>query len=1051
MEHKLAIIAKNSLKSLNINDELHTEYLNEELHHYSVMNAWSVIDEVEHTINPNNLLISYLLGKSSCDPVLPRAIVFHEDGIEDKNSKAYMIKQYDGKKFIVHENTWVAVMPNVNFKWIDTFGRTLNVISGKLRTMPVGCMRPEMTLYGQNSPIESISVYKGAKFCEYNYQSDKNCILDFQGLYIQPTVGKHYFVNTNEFPDIDVDFPPDVLDKIIPWAKQRFGDDNVVGVAAYQRFGMKSSFKDVCRVYDIPLSEVINIAEEIPDDVQKLKVSDSDFEERWTQFIEETPALLEFQEKYPKIFNMMKRMQGRIRTIGRHASAMIISSVPLTGKVPLVSASVNGQRIPLSSWAEGQNTSDLSKFGFIKFDRLGLQTLNDINNCMDLIYSRGKVDRNVGFWRYERPKNIDITQDDDWMFEDWTNDEFTKSDIVLNAAANGETVGCFQFESQGIRNMLKEIHIDTFEEMTAANAMYRPGVLKAVVDGIEGGDKAFVKRKKGEIEYAILDVLKPYLSSTYGLLVYQEQVMQVLNVLGGIPMTDCESARKAISKKKTEVLNKYKKMFIDNANSQFKIDKIEAQRFFEENIVVWAGYGFNRSHAFAYALVAAQTLYLKKMFPIEFYCAFMSSLKKTKQDYLRARVLAADAMKSEIEIQSVHINLSKESFTIAKDTNNKEYIVYGLANIKKVGKSCEQIINAQPYSNFEDFLKRGCSKKDVVSSLIWAGAFDCFTKNKMELVRYFEDIWIPMSKKQVGVQILKSIISHKDLEINRDTIKEIVDHFKNYKETDDVENEINDDNDDEIEEITLTAENEASFDNITNQLKPKPSKMDTATFRKFIYKEIEKYSGNSFFIEDIVEAELKKIEPVSFNQFITDVQIQNIPQHLSIINAKESYGTMTPFLNPIFENENNIAFSNTFTPERGYISGFVDQISQCKTKSGKSYWKIKIDDGIETVNVLAFDRAWTDRPFNSTDVPMQFDNLFLKNKKIDFTEDGLKVKNKNGTDRFRYVSAACKEVKKNTLCKLYVSQNKYGFTLNDSIGEIENKENFSIIHVAKKI
>jgi ribosomal protein S9 len=967
------------LKELNIDDESHKKYLDEEIKHFSMMNAWSLLEDIEGSVNSNNILSAYLLGISKFDPLSPRCLVPCEDGMEDRSWKSFNVVMSTGFSFVVHETSWVAVVPSISYVYKDFWGRSLNVKSGKLGSLPVLAIRPGTTIDGKEGFVKAVLPCSGTKWKEVQCESDKMKYTREDGVSLRPMIGRHFFVQTNEFPDIDVDYTPEALDKIIPWAKSYFGEDNVVGVATYSRFGIKSLFKDICRVFEIPLNEVNIVSGDIPEDAQKLKVTDADFNEKWDEIMDQSEKLKLFREKYEEQYNIlsiMKRMHGRIRQTGKHASAMIISSVPLSGKVPLISADDHGTRIPLSAWAEGQDASDLSKFGFVKFDRLGLKTLSYISSCVELLYERGKLDRENGIFK-KQPTEHD--EESAWMFDDWSSDEFINDKDVLEAASNGDTVGCFQFESDGIRSLLKDIHADSFEELTATNAMFRPGVLQAVVDGIKGGDKVFIKRKNKEMPYTIPEAIEPYLRSTYGLLIYQEQVMQVLNKLGGIPMTECEAARKAISKKKVDVLNKYKKMFIENATLNSDMTKEEAEKYFDDNIVTWSGYGFNKSHAFAYALVAAQTLYLKRKYPIEFYCAFLNNPDDDKM-----QLLVANAHAAGVRVRGVNINKSKDKFTIATNKSGQEYIVYGLTKVKKVGGAViEKIIAGQPYSSFKDFLERGCKKKDVVTNLIWAGAFNQFSKNKKALESYFIEEWEPIAKKKVGVILLKKLLKDPIWNMGKDRIKEVVDVFKESCLDKDPENETSGDVEEEMKK------------------KAKPAQMLPKEFREFVHEQLSDTYIMKDQIDEVINDYLADVEPVDFEKS-KSFQLPFPYEHETVLRGIESYGLLPSFLNPVYTRcQEHISYAkdfgsiiNCFTNEFGekeyqyrlHITGYVESITQrsYKNNPNKKYHVIKVNDGIDSVNITAFNQEW----------------------------DALQ-----------------EPIKLNTIWKFYVSKNKYGFSL----------------------
>jgi hypothetical protein len=1043
------------LEAFGINDDDHCEYLRAECENIDLMNGWENFLEAcakgKKNVNPDDLIVNYLLDISSVDPLCKRTIAYHPDGIADTGYKPQSIVFYERPPVVVHQRSLVEVNVKTGFKWRDKMSVVHQVDAGKNYLFPEA-VRPGMTMIinGEEheicmvlpandppDPSKEGAISKWEKNKDKKYEAyfeteearDKfvkklydlyfefeigkfesvfyirlvsgmpnsfmeiktdEKYIDHQGVVLMPRVGMHWYVETNEFPDIDIDYEPAILDKIIPWCSERFGDGHVIGVATYQRMQCSSAFKDVCRVYGIPLMEVLRVAEAFPEEAHKLRRFDKDFEEQWSQIISSTEEIQDFlnvpgeEEKRRNAFDIVKRIMGKTRTFGQHASAMIISSVNTKGLVPTICR--RGGPI-LSSWVEGLDRTDLSKMGFIKFDRLSLKTLENIKECLKLVYQRGHLNKETGLFRRKRP---DWSNDpiDDWMYADWSNEEYLDDKRCIAAFGKGDSIGCFQFESPGIRHMLKEISIDNFEEICASNAMYRPGVLKAKIDGVEGGDKAFIARKRKEISYSIPEKLEELLSSTYGLLVYQEQVMKVLEIAGGVPSTECEMARKAISKKKIEVLNKYKEKFKNVAPKTVGWTEEEAAKYFDDNIVTWSGYGFNRSHSLSYAIIAMRTMYLKVYYTIEFYCAFISAIGNKKGDDEKIREFIADASMHGVKIIGVDINESKNSFVISPHPRNphKEVIRYGLGSVKKVGKSGAEIVDNQPYRSFGDYLNRGVSRKDVVVNLIHAGAFDRFSKNRYALITYYEE-WKKISKRKIGIVKYKAFL--KEMGLSPDQIKDEAIIFKNECE----KIKYGDDEDELIEEeedSPLSVESQDSYEipllDIVSEetskileeakVERKPvTSMDPSIFKMWVRM---KWA-------DIVEPHVIDLALENSMSGLVlpdlDESVPDMAPSIRLLNSVESYGSMLPFLNPINYVVEDIMWigeygkeyedSNGYKRIQDHVDGYVIKVEKRKVspeKGGGFFWKVWIDDGYERTSVTIWNDIWEGKGWRSEEI-----------------------------------------------------------------------------------
>ena len=354
---------------------------------------------------------------------------------------------------------------------------------------------------------------------------------------------------------------------------------------------------------------------------------------------------------------------------------------------------------PVSGWTEGLHDQDLQPVGLIKFDVLAIKDLLRIANCCKLIKERNNI------------KSISALEGcSDWYDTSYLND--LKS---LSLANEAKTRGVFQFDSEGMRNLVKSGGVDSFDDLVAYTALFRPSALKMQMH------ERYIERKKGrekwedQVPECVVDILR----KTQGVLCYQEQCMQVLNIVGDIPLIHCEKIRKAISKKKVSEFAKYKQMFLENGSKKtgWPIDSNDNKNmnFLFNQIEAFSGYGFNKSHACAYTHLSSRLLYLKAHYPLEFFVSTLSL--ESDEDKLKSYKREAERLG--ININRCNLNKSKANFEII---DNEIYI--GFSNIKGIGKEvAEEIVSKQPYSGIEDFLKRFGTDKRIVESLIYLEVF----------------------------------------------------------------------------------------------------------------------------------------------------------------------------------------------------------------------------------------------------------------------------------------------------------------------------------------
>lgn len=504
-----------------------------------------------------------------------------------------------------------------------------------------------------------------------------------------------------DLPDIDIDYLPQVRDYLKnEWAVDEFGKEYVCNIGNYGTFGLKSTFIDMARVHGLDRGEILNITKQL-----KLK-DDEGHVLSFEKALELYPELKSYCEQYPDIAKAVQKLLHRNRSMGRHAGGLIISSERIDNFVPLAKNAKD--ETCASAWGEGLHGQDLSPVGLIKMDLLVVDVLNQLAISCKMIKERHGI------------KNISAN-DGEW---DWSDLSYLNDAKCLEAASDGDLKGVFQFDGEGIRNLARHAKITSFDDLAALNALYRPGCL------LMGMDKAFANRKNGREEYSVHPLLKPILEKTYGVILYQEQVMQILNVAGSIPLRDCYQVLKAISKKKGSVFEKYKEIFLKNGKENLDYSDEEMQNLYDL-LLSFSEYGFNKSHAYAYTYISARQLFLKCYYPIEFFCASLI----TEKSELKAKEIIVEANKKRIEVLPLQINYSKIDYSILN-----EKIIVGFSNIKGIGvEKAERIVLNQPYTDFFDFLQKYGTDANVLKALI---ALDVFkdlepSKTKEELYVYW--------------------------------------------------------------------------------------------------------------------------------------------------------------------------------------------------------------------------------------------------------------------------------------------------------------------------
>ena len=495
------------------------------------------------------------------------------------------------------------------------------------------------------------------------------------------------FLNPERYtmPDIDLDFPDNRREAILDYVRRKYGENHVAQIATFGTFGSKQALRDVCRVLGLTTVQAGEWSKAIPNQLGiNLKTA-----------YEQSKSLQTLVSRSPKnqlIFETACRIEGLPRHLSTHAAGVVLYDKPLTDVIPLI---YKDQQMPITQYT----MKYVEQIGLLKMDFLGLTNLSILHDSIELTKS--------------------IYQDEIILNEIPLDDEKT-----LELFQMADTNGIFQFESDGIRRVLKKLRPTNLEDIAAVNALYRPGPMEQI--------DTFIKRKHGQevVKYPH-PILESILKSTYGVMVYQEQVMQVTSQMAGFTLGQADILRRAIGKKDGKVIEEEKAHFIEGAIEK-GIDVASATEVYQY-IERFANYGFNRSHAFAYSLLAYQLAYFKTHYPRAFYTAilrFVGDRSPKLQTYF------IEAKQRGISIKNPSINTSVDDYTATIDG-----IFIGLNAIKGLRRDFIQEILTQrkqhgPFIDFMDFAfrigKKFC-KKEVLEALIDAGAFDELGKNRATL------------------------------------------------------------------------------------------------------------------------------------------------------------------------------------------------------------------------------------------------------------------------------------------------------------------------------
>ena len=503
------------------------------------------------------------------------------------------------------------------------------------------------------------------------------------------------------FPDIDIDFDDDGRSKVFKYVEEKYGKEHVSHVITFGTMAAKSAIRDVARIQKLPLSESDRLAKYIPNRFSSDDNGDP-VPVTLENCIKKIPEISEaFKSENKLIRDTMEyamKLEGNIRNVGVHACAIIIGPDDLREYIPISTSKDKdtGEVI----WVSQYDGSHIEKVGMLKMDFLGLKTLSIIKDCL----------KNI-----RRSKGIELDIDSIPLDDRNTYELFSR----------GDTVGTFQFESDGMRKWLRELKPGKLEDLIAMNALYRPGPMEYIPD--------FIERKHGrrQIEYDLPE-MKEILAETYGVTVYQEQVMLLSQKIAGLTKGDADQLRKAMGKKDKNLMDTLKAKYIKGGKERGHTEEILEKIW--KDWESFAAYAFNKSHSTCYAWIGYQTAYLKANYPAEYMAA---TLSRNLNDITEITKFMDECKRMGIKVLGPDVNESSDTFTV----NKKGDIRFGMAGIKGVGSSAvESIVKAREekggsFNTIYEFVERvnlSSVNRKTIESLIYSGAFDCFQDIRRE-------------------------------------------------------------------------------------------------------------------------------------------------------------------------------------------------------------------------------------------------------------------------------------------------------------------------------
>lgn len=546
-------------------------------------------------------------------------------------------------------------------------------------------------------------------------------------------------------PDVDVDFADTRREEVIEYVTKKYGEDRVANVITFGRMEARVAIRDIGRVLGMDYSDPDKIAKLVP---QGMKLGEA---------VEAVPELKQYSElpKYKKLFELALKVEGSVRHSSVHAAAVIVTDDDITNYCP-VQQDQNGKIVTqYDMYVLDANVSGDDAIGLLKFDFLGLRNLSILGEAIDWV---------------KKTKGLDVDLDRIPLDE--------KS--VYEMLSRGDTTGVFQLESGGMRRVARQLKPNKFSDITAMVALYRPGPMDLIPGFIEA------KHNPEKVQYPHPD-LEPIFKETYGYMVYQEQALSVANVMAGYSLGEADVLRKAIGKKKIEIMQQQHAEFVRRAGEQGYSKKVaeEVWGYIEK----FAGYGFNKAHAASYAMVSYRTAYMKAKYPVEYMTALASveSLSHSQKREERVMFAVEEAKNMGIHVLPPDINHSEVGFSIEDLDGSLEgkAIRYGLGGIKNVGTAAIESLLAEreengEFQSFTDFLQRTDSRKvnkKVIESLVRVGAFDRFS-TRSSILENLDEI-------RAQAQQFKSDVEGQDslfMSLDDSSVNQVKDTFPQLEE-----------------------------------------------------------------------------------------------------------------------------------------------------------------------------------------------------------------------------------------------------------------------------
>jgi DNA polymerase-3 subunit alpha len=528
-------------------------------------------------------------------------------------------------------------------------------------------------------------------------------------------------------PDIDTDFHPAIRQRVKDKIVDMFGEEKTCSIGTYSTYKTKVAIIDVARALGYDPTEANSVTKEM-DSLKSFEMDDGDEEivdkMDFDELCKHYPALDEYFDKYPEVKIHASIIRNQVKNMGKHAGGVIISDMDLSGKIP-VQYEVGGSKI-ISSWAESGSTAELSQVGLVKYDILGLNNLPIIADCIRLV----RENRGIDIKRAELPLDDKKT---------------------IRMETKGDLKGIFQFENPATKPIVDKVGVESLGDISAVNSLLRPGPKDM------GMHMEYAERKNGK-PFDVIPCLDWIFKDTYGILVYQEQMMQISQELCGFDGPMSNKLRKACGKKLKDLMISIKQKFIEGAQPRIEAGDVTLEQVEElwELIVAFAKYGFNKSHAVTYSMITTAELWLKHNYLLEYMTALVQNTERGKKKHGSSDIMVDYlnyARKKGIEVLAPDINAEVSHFHIYK----KHSIRYGLAHIKNVASTAEniaKIVSQEPFKNMTDFhdrcvyetpVKSGVNagkmriakpNNKVVESLVFAGTFDRFGDRNSVLTEY---------------------------------------------------------------------------------------------------------------------------------------------------------------------------------------------------------------------------------------------------------------------------------------------------------------------------